>query len=128
MMPVRVDLLFFLGSTPMNHEAFRSLCLTQKGATESLPFGPDVLVFKVEGKMFATLTLNEQEARANLKCEPERAIALREDYPEILPGYHMNKKHWNTLLIDYLSDQLIEELVNHSYALVVDSLPKKSRA
>lgn len=128
MMPVRADPLSFLGSTHMNPEEFRSLCLAQNGASESLPFGPDVLVFKVGGKIFATLALNDQETRANLKCEPERAIALREEYPEILPGYHMNKKHWNTLLIDSLSDHLIEDLVRHSHALILAGIPKKRGA
>lgn len=112
----------------MNIETFRRLCLEKPGATEETPFGPDTLVFKVLGKMFA-LTGLDTFASVNLKCDPERAVELRERYDGILPGYHMNKAHWNTVLTDgSVKDALIGELLDHSYALVVASLPKKARA
>ena len=111
----------------MNIEEFRDYCLSKPGASECLPFGPDALVFKVVDKMFALLML-EGEHRANLKCDPERAIELREKYASIIPGYHMSKKHWNTLLFDEtLSPALIKELIDHSYELVVNSLSKVKR-
>ncbi|NNE34366.1 MAG: MmcQ/YjbR family DNA-binding protein [Rhodothermales bacterium] len=94
-------------------------------ATEGFPFGPDVAVFKVRAKMFATLNVDEPPYRTNLKCDPERAQDLRDTYAGIRPGYHMNKKHWNTIELD--SDvpvRLIRELVEHSYELVVKTLPK----
>ncbi len=111
----------------MNIDTFRNYCLAKKGVTEDLPFGPDNLVFKVMGKMFSIVSLDEVPLRANLKCDPERAIQLREEYDgAILPGYHMNKQHWNTLVLDHrLDPALIFELIDHSYELVVDSLTKK---
>lgn len=111
----------------MNIESFRNYCLDKQGTTEELPFGPDTLVFKVRGKMFATVGLDEVPMRVNLKCEQERAIDLRLEFPKaILPGYHMNKKHWNTVLPEAnLPDSLIFELIDHSYELVVRRLPKK---
>ncbi|MDT0690032.1 MmcQ/YjbR family DNA-binding protein [Salegentibacter sp. F188] len=113
----------------MNIETFRNYCLAKKAATEELPFGPDNLVFKVMGKMFALASLNDVPLRINLKCDPEKAIELREEHEEsILPGYHMNKKHWNTLILGgRLSPEMIFNLTNHSYKLVVAGLTGKQR-
>jgi predicted DNA-binding protein (MmcQ/YjbR family) len=109
----------------MNIEEFRNLCLSKPHSTEELPFGPDTLVFKVAGKMFALCSLDNFNG-VNLKCDPERAIELREHYTGITPGYHMSKIHWNTVATDgSVPDQLIRELTDHSYELVIDSLPKK---
>ena len=104
-------------------------CLAKPAVEETLPFGPDTLVFKVAGKMFALTGLDEADLRVNLKCDPERAVQLRERYADIKPGWHMNKKHWNTLYLENseLSDTLVQELIDHSYALVVASLTKKVR-
>ena len=111
----------------MNIDTFRDYCLAKKGVTEGLPFGPDNLVLKVMGKMFSIVSLDEVPLRANLKCDPEKAIELREEYEEnILPGYHMNKQHWNTLVLDgKLDPKLVFELIDHSYELVVAGLTKK---
>lgn len=107
---------------------FCAYCLALPGAEETVPFGPDTLVYKVGGKMFALTTPEELPASANLKCEPERALDLRDRYEDITPGYHMNKKHWNTInLSGRLPVALIRELIDHSYQLVVASLPKKVR-
>jgi predicted DNA-binding protein (MmcQ/YjbR family) len=112
----------------MNIEQFRQLCLEKPGTTEETPFGPDTLVFKVAGKIFALAGM-EPFTSINLKCDPERAVELRELHAGILPGYHMNKKHWNTVLMDgSVRDALVKELLEHSYALVVASLPKKTQA
>ncbi|UJH89913.1 MmcQ/YjbR family DNA-binding protein [Antarcticibacterium sp. 1MA-6-2] len=113
----------------MNIEIFRNYCLEKKGVTEELPFGPDTLVLKVMGKMFASAGLDEVPLRVNLKCDPEKAVDLRAENPEaILPGYHMNKKHWNTVVVEgSLPNSLIFELIDHSYRLVVKGLPKKVR-
>jgi predicted DNA-binding protein (MmcQ/YjbR family) len=100
--------------------------LAKPGAEESTPFGPDVLVYKVGGKMFALAAPDDFPAQINLKCDPERALALRDEHESIIPGYHMNKRHWNTLILDgSLSAKLVKELIDHSYSLVVASLPKK---
>ena len=111
----------------MNIDTYRNYCLSKKGVTEDLPFGPDNLVFRVMGKMFSIVSLDDVPLRANLKCDPERAIQLREEYDgAILPGYHMNKQHWNTLVLDSrLRPELVFELIDHSYKLVADSLTKK---
>jgi len=104
----------------MNIEEFRAYCIAKPGVTEEFPFDESTLVFKVMGKMFA-FTVLVDEFRINLKCDPERAIELRERYPAIIPGYHMNKVHWNTIRIDgSISDQLILELIDHSYQLVAE--------
>lgn len=109
----------------MDIEIVRQYCINKKGVTEGFPFNETTLVFKVMGKIFALLNL-EFPHSINLKCEPLRAIELREKFEEIAPGYHMNKKHWNTLeLGGTLNNQLIRELIDHSYELVVKSLPKK---
>ncbi|MEM1443378.1 MAG: MmcQ/YjbR family DNA-binding protein [Verrucomicrobiota bacterium] len=103
--------------------------LLQKPATEEgFPFGPEAAVYKVAGKMFAILIPEDMPPRLNLKCDPDRAVALRDEYEAILPGYHMNKKHWNTLELDgSLPANLVGELIDHSYELVVAGLPRKQR-
>ncbi len=109
----------------MDIVAFRDFCLTKPGVTEEFPFDENTLVFKVLGKMFA-LTDVEEFVSINLKCNPERSVELREQFDGITPGYHMNKKHWNTVLTDgSVPENLLVELINHSYELVVKSLPKK---
>ena len=102
----------------MDIESYRAFCLQLPDAMESTPFGPDVLIFKVHGKMFASLSLDGEHARSNLNCATEWALELREEYEGIQPGYHMNKKHWNTLNLEMLPEALIIELVEHSYQLV----------
>jgi predicted DNA-binding protein (MmcQ/YjbR family) len=103
--------------------------LSKPGAEETTPFGPHVLVYKVGGKMFALTDLDEIPARINLKCDPERALALRDEYEAILAGYHMNKRHWNTLVLDSsLPAKLVRELIDLSYELVVASLPRSWRS
>lgn len=109
----------------MNIEEFREYCMLKPGVTEEFPFGKDTLVFKVVGKMFA-LTNLDGDWSLNLKCDPERAIELREKYATIRPGYHMNKIHWNTVMMDgSLSRDFVLQLIDHSYQLVVDKLPGK---
>ena len=106
----------------------RSCLMAMEKVTEETPFGPDVLVYKVLGKMFATVGFEDEVGRMNLKCDPEWAVELREEYEAILPGYHMNKKHWNTLVLDgSLEANLVVELMEHSYGLVVAGMPKKLR-
>ncbi|WP_222983106.1 MmcQ/YjbR family DNA-binding protein [Flagellimonas meishanensis] len=110
----------------MNVEQLRHYCLIKKGVTEEFPFDSETLVFKVMGKMFALIPLERVPPQCNLKCDPERAIELREAHDgAIMPGYHMSKKHWNTLFLGNLPPNLIKELVDHSYALVVAGLTKK---
>ena len=112
----------------MDIEIIRNYCLNKPAVSEDLPFDNNTLVFKVGSKMFALMSLNTDPLRINVKCDPEQAVALREQYPQITPGYHMNKKHWNTIKIDgLLSSDLIKELIDHSYGLVVNSLTKKER-
>ena len=112
----------------MNIEDFRTYCLSKKGTTEELPFGPDTLVIKVCGKLFALFPIDEFN-RVNLKCDPELALTLRESFEAVISGYHMNKKHWNTVKIDgSIPDELLFSWVDHSYELVVNSLPKKVQA
>ena len=112
----------------MNIESFREYCLLKREVTEELPFGPDTLVYKVMGKLFALCGVANIPGSCNLKCDPERAQELREKYPSIIPGYHMNKKHWNTIVWDgSISDKLIEELIDHSYNLVVAGIPVRQR-
>ncbi|MDO6517388.1 MmcQ/YjbR family DNA-binding protein [Zobellia uliginosa] len=113
----------------MNIEQFRDYCIAKKGVTEAFPFDEKTLVFKVMGKMFALCALERVPSQVNLKCDPERAIALREAYDgRIIPGYHMSKVHWNTLLLESLPPQLITELIDHSYALVISKFTKKLKA
>ena len=111
----------------MNIEDFRDYCLLKAGATEETPFGPGTLVFKVAGRLFA-LTDIDTFGSINLKCDPERAVALREQHDYVLPGYHSNKKHWNTMLIGTgAPDRQLRELIDHSYDLVRASLPRAVR-
>jgi predicted DNA-binding protein (MmcQ/YjbR family) len=107
----------------MNIEELREYCLSKKGATECFPFDETTLVFKVADKMFA-LTDIEADLSINLKCEPYKAVELRETYSSVIPGFHMNKKHWNTVLINgTIPDKLIREWIDHSYELIVNQLP-----
>jgi predicted DNA-binding protein (MmcQ/YjbR family) len=111
----------------MNIEEVREYCVLKPCVTESFPFDEETLVFKVQGKMFALLSLGN-EGSINLKCDPERAVDLREKHSDIVPGYHMNKVHWNTVMLyGSLSDDLIMEMIDHSYDLVVKSLTRKLR-
>ena len=113
----------------MDVETFREYCLSKPHATEGTPFGEDVLVFKVGGKMFALVALDEIPPRANLKCDPDLALDLRDRYQQVRPGYHMNKKHWNTIEIESgIPTAELRKLIDHSYELVVKSLPKVQRA
>jgi predicted DNA-binding protein (MmcQ/YjbR family) len=112
----------------MDLESFREHCLSKPGATEDTPFGEDVLVFKVGGKMFALTLLDELPAAANLKCDPDLALELRDRYEQVRPGYHMNKKHWNTVEIDSgIPDAELCKMIDHSYELVLRTLPKVKR-
>jgi predicted DNA-binding protein (MmcQ/YjbR family) len=112
----------------MNLEEIREYCLSLKGTTESLPFDDVSLVLKVQGKMFALIPLDKAETQISLKCDPEKAIALREEFNAIVPAWHFNKKHWNTVLIQpQISHVFLCELITHSYELVVSRLPKKLR-
>jgi predicted DNA-binding protein (MmcQ/YjbR family) len=102
----------------MDIEILREYCISKEGATESFPFGDDTLVFKVEGKIFALANL-EGELNLNLKCDPVLAIELRERYSSVNEGYHMNKKHWNTITLDgTVPDNLVRSWIDHSYDLV----------
>lgn len=112
----------------MNIETFRQYCLAKNGVTEEFPFDEQTLVFKVSGKMYA-LTNIEEFISINLKCEPELAVELRDRYDAVQPGWHMSKKHWNTIVLDgSISDKLLKEWIDHSYEQVVNGLPKKTRA
>lgn len=111
----------------MEIDSFREYCLAKPGATESSPFGPDNLVFKVSGKMFALAALDEVPAMANLKCDPDLALELRDRYEQVRPGYHMNKKHWNTIELSGIPENEIRKMIDHSYQLVVRGLPKAER-
>ncbi len=113
----------------METDTFREYCLKKPGATEDTPFGDDHLVFKVGGKMFALVGLDDVPPTANLKCDPDRALELRDRYEQVRPGYHMNKKHWNTVEIAAgIPDAEIRKMIDHSYELVVQGLPKAARA
>jgi len=111
----------------MDLEILHTYCLSKPGVEECFPFDEHTLVFKVMGKMYALVPLERVPLQINLKCDPEKAIELREEYPDlILPGYHMSKVHWNTVIFEYgLNDSFIIDLINHSYDLVVSKLPKK---
>jgi predicted DNA-binding protein (MmcQ/YjbR family) len=112
----------------MDLEQFREYCLSKPCAIEGTPFGPDVLVFKVGGKMFALAALDEVPPTVNLKCDPNLALDLRDRYEQVRPGYHMNKKHWNTVEIESgIPDIELRRMIDHSYQLVVKSLPKAVR-
>ena len=112
----------------MNIEGFREYCLKKPKATEETPFGPDDLVFKVEGKIFAIASLLDVPPRVNLKCDPDLALELRDRYEQVRAGYHMNKKHWNTVeLSGGIPEPEMKKMIDDSYDLVVQSLPKTKR-
>lgn len=103
----------------MNIESIRDYCLSLPDAEETLPFGPDTLVYKVKGKIFLLMGLDSEELSFNVKCNPDKALELREEFPCVLPGYHMNKKHWNTIVVDgSVSAKQLKEWIEHSYELV----------
>ena len=103
----------------MNIETLREYCLSKPGAEETLPFGPDTLVYKVGGKMFLLTGLDSEDLRFNVKCDPDKAIELREVFTCVQPGFHMNKKHWNTIVADgSVPDKQLKEWIDHSYELV----------
>jgi predicted DNA-binding protein (MmcQ/YjbR family) len=112
----------------MHGAELRQWCLAHAGAVEDFPFGPATSVFKVAGKMFALSALDRTPLEVSVKCEPELAVDLRESYAAIRPGYHLNKRHWNTITLDgSLSDQLVRDLIEDSYDLVANALPKRTR-
>lgn len=112
----------------MDYQEARNYLLSKPEAIEDFPFYPDVLVPKVRGKMFATLSERAGIAEMNLKCDPDEALALRDIFPAVKPGYHMNKVHWNTLTLDgSIPDNEIRRMIDNSYRLVVEKLPKHSR-
>jgi predicted DNA-binding protein (MmcQ/YjbR family) len=109
----------------MDLAQFREYCLRKACATEGMPFGPTVLVFKVSDKMFALATLDEVPTTVNLKCDPDLALELRDRYEQVTPGYHMNKKHWNTVEIESgIPDPELRKMIDHSYDLVAKRLRK----
>ena len=109
----------------MNIEDVRNYCLAKAGTSESFPFDDTTLVFKVNGKMYALVSLDEN--RISLKCDPEKAVELREHFNSVTPAYHMNKKHWNTILLNGdANSNLIKKWIDDSYILVVQKLPKKN--
>ena len=109
----------------MNIEELREYCIAKKAVTESFPFDEETLVFKVMNKIFLLTNINK-DLSMNVKCNPEKAIELREQYSSVIPGWHMNKKHWNTVDIEgSISDQQLKEWIDHSYDLIVASLTKK---
>ncbi|GAO41206.1 MmcQ/YjbR family DNA-binding protein [Flavihumibacter petaseus] len=111
----------------MTLDNFQAFCLSLPDVTEEFPFGPDTLVYKVKGKMFALAGIDTFES-INLKCDPEEALELRERYQAVVPGYHMNKKHWNTVHLDHsIGDTMLRDWIKRSYDLVRASLPKKDR-
>ena len=112
----------------MNIEELRSYCLSKNYVSEDTPFDDTTLAFKLGDKIFALTNIESKPTKVNLKCDPEKAIELRENYPDIIvPGYHMNKKHWNTIIIEEIDYSKLIELIDHSYKLVFNSLTKKKR-
>jgi predicted DNA-binding protein (MmcQ/YjbR family) len=112
----------------MDEMTLRAYCLSKKGTTEDFPFGDDTRVLRVMGKLFALMPVGVSPARMNLKCDPNWALVLRATYPSITAGYHMNKAHWNTMIADgTLPDDLVYEMIDHSYSIVVKGLTKKER-
>lgn len=110
----------------MNIEELRNFCISKKGAEECFPFDQNTLVFKVMGKIFLLTDINLKPVSFNVKCNPERAIEQREKYSCVGPGFHMNKKHWNTIVCDgSVSSKILKQWINDSYGLIADSLPKK---
>ena len=112
----------------MNIETLREYCLSKKAVTEDFPFGEDTLVFMVLNKIFLLVSLSSNPLQFNAKCDPDKAIELRDQYDVVQPGYHMNKKHWNTIIMNgSLSNAQLKEMIDDSYNLIVQSLPKKER-
>lgn len=112
----------------MDIEQLRQYCLSKPAAEETLPFGPDTLVYKIGGKVFLLCSLNAEGLRFNVKCDPDLAVEIREQYSAVQPGYHMNKKHWNTIYADgSIPVKQLKEWIDHSYNLVRESLPAKTR-
>jgi len=112
----------------MDIESLRDYCLSKPAVEETLPFGPDILVYKVGGKIFLITSLSAESFRFSVKCDPEKVIELRERYDCVQPGYHLNKKHWNTIIVDgTVSNSMLKEWINDSYDLIVNSLPAKTR-
>ncbi len=109
----------------MHIESLRAYCLSKPNVTEEMPFGPDTLVFKVNGHAFCLTGLDNDPLSFTVKCDPDKAIELREHHDAVQPGYHMNKKHWNTIVVDgALSDDFLQEQIDHSYALNAKKKPK----
>lgn len=112
----------------LEREDLRAHCLSQRGAVEDFPFGPEAAVYKVGGKMFALIPVGPGAPSISLKCDPVRAVLLRDTFPAITPGYHLNKRHWNSIAIDgTVPDDDVLEMIEHSYELVVASLTRKQR-
>jgi predicted DNA-binding protein (MmcQ/YjbR family) len=112
----------------MNSEESRTYCLSKKGVEEAFPFDNETLVFKVGGKIFLLMSISSKPLQFNVKCNPDRAVELREKHSFVLPGYHMNKQHWNTIVCDRpVPKKLLFEWIDHSYGLVILSLPKKAQ-
>jgi predicted DNA-binding protein (MmcQ/YjbR family) len=108
-------------------QELRALCLSFNAAVEEFPFNPDTSVFKVLGKLFALTNLDARPLTVNLKCDPEDAVRLRAEHDAVAPGWHMNKRHWNTVTVGELPDRMVRELVEDSYDLVVAGLPRAER-
>jgi predicted DNA-binding protein (MmcQ/YjbR family) len=112
----------------MRPSVLRRYCLSFPGSVETFPFGPEASVFKVAGKMFALSQLAQRPLRVSLKCDPMLAEQLREAHAAVLPGYHLNKRHWNTVIIDgSLPEQMIKDMIEDSYDLVINQLPRTRR-
>ena len=111
----------------MNIEEFREYCISKKGVTEELPFGPDILVYKVMGKMFALTSLQSEIFSVSLKCDPTKAIELRDEFCYIVSAYHMSKTHWNNINCNFSPNEQIKNLIEHSFNLVISSFSKKLR-
>jgi predicted DNA-binding protein (MmcQ/YjbR family) len=118
---------FLILICPMHIEDLRNYVLSLPDVEETTPFGPDTLVYKINGKIFFLMGLDNETVQFNVKCDPDRAVELREEFPQsVLPGYHMNKKHWNTIMVDgVLSTRLLKEMIDHSYQLVAGKKHKR---
>ena len=112
----------------ISFDGLRAFCLQLPGAEEDFPFDEDTLTFKVFNKIFCLASLSASPLRINLKCDPQRAIALRDQYDAVLPGYHMNKKHWNTVLVEEVPEAQLKDWIRHSYDLVVKGLKRAEKA
>lgn len=109
-------------------DELRTYCLSKPFVSESFPFDDTTLVFKVHHKMFALISLEQEPLRMNLKCDPQKAILFREKYYQVIPGYHSNKKHWNSIILENLPIPIIKEWIDHSFQLVWQGLPKKLKS